>query len=317
MGRYFRNMETNKLEIYLEKEDYGALDPAIKDEIRRHFLFSRKKCAWISRAKFPNLYFAEQIAKKIGLEDEGKVGERLTFAEQQEVKADRAESRACYYDHKAQKAMDEAEKLQKPFLNMDYAAATQPINNNSAGRAFANQRNRIIAAYDKGIEEFRKSEYYANCANSARKTAKNTTDCTKGFCQRRIIEAERAIRAQKKNLDYYAMRMEQVKDGDITISTNGEVLTAETIQKWIDSANEIIQTSIEKIAYYDRMVQDMGGIKFSSNNVHVGDIVKIEQWKDPMIIINTGTKNITYTDMDKRFKLKASYAEIEKILKSA
>jgi hypothetical protein len=200
---------------------------------------------------------------------------------------------------------------------MDYAAATQPINNNSAGRAFANQRNRIIAAYDKGIEEFRKSEYYANCANSARKTAKNTTDCTKGFCQRRIVEAERSIRAQKKNLDYYAMRMEQVKDGDITISTNGEVLTAETIQKWIDSANEIIQTSIEKVAYYDRMIQDMGGIKFSSKNVHAGDIVKIEQWKDPMIIVNTGTKNITYTDMGKRFKLKASYAEIEKILKSA
>ena len=317
MGRYFRNMETNKLEIYLEKEDYGALDPAIKDEIRRHFLFSRKKCAWISRAKFPNLYFAEQIAKKIGLEDEGKVGERLTFEEQQEVKVDRAESRAHFYDHQAQKAMDNAEQLQKPFLNMDYAAATQPINNNSAGRAFANQRNRIIAAFDKGMEEFRKSEYYANCANRARKTAKNTTDCTKGFCQRRIIEAEREIRAQKKNLDYYAMRMEQVKDKDITISPNGEVLTAETIQKWIDSANEIIQTSIEKIAYYDRMVQDMGGIKFSSKNVHVGDIVKIEQWKDPMIIINTGTKNITYTDMDKRFKLKASYAEIEKILKSA
>ena len=42
MGRYFRNMETNKIEIYLEKEDYGALDPAIKDEIRRHFLLRTK-----------------------------------------------------------------------------------------------------------------------------------------------------------------------------------------------------------------------------------------------------------------------------------
>jgi hypothetical protein len=41
------------------------------------------------------------------------------------------------------------------------------------------------------MEEFRKSEYYATCANNARKTAKNTTDCTKGFCQRRIAEAER------------------------------------------------------------------------------------------------------------------------------
>jgi len=317
MGRYFRNMETNKLEIYLEKEDYGALDPAIKDEIRRHFLFSRKKCAWISRAKFPNLYFAEQIAKKIGLEDEGKVGERLTFEEQQEVKADRAESRAHFYDHQAQKARDNAEKLQKPFREMDYAAATQPINNSSAGRAFANQRNRIIAAYDKGMRMFRRSEFYAKCADNARKTAKNTTYCTKGFCQRRIGEAEKAIRAQKKNLEYYTNRLEQINSGEVTKSISGEVLTAETVQAWIDNAEEIIQTNIEKAAYYDKLIQDMGGLEFSRGNVHIGDIVKIEQWKDPVIVINTGTKNITYTDMEKRFKLKASYAEIEKVLKSA
>ena len=317
MGRYFRNMETNKLEIYLEKEDYGALDPAIKDEIRRHFLFSRKKCAWISRAKFPNLYFAEQIAKKIGLEDEGKVGERLTFEEQQEVKADRAESRAHFYDHQAQKARDNAEKLQKPFMEMDYAAATQPINNTSAGRAFANQRNRIIAAFDKGMEEFRKSEYYAKCANNARKTAKNTTDCTKGFCQRRIEEAERSIRAQKKNLEYYAERLEQVNSGEVVKSIGGEVLTAETVQTWIENAEEIIQTNIEKIAYYDGLIEASGGRKFSKENIHAGDVVKLEKWRDPVTVVRTGDKNITYAFPDNPIKLKASYAEIEKVMKSA
>lgn len=318
MGRYFRNMETNKIEIYLGKEDYGALDPAIKDEIRRHFLFSRKKCAWISRAKFPNLYFAEQIAKKIGLEDEGKVGERLTFEEQQEVKADRAESRAQYYDHRAQKAIDKAEQLQKPFLNMDYAAATQPINNSSAGRAFANQRNRIIAAFDKGMEEFRKSEYYARCADNARKTAKNATDCTKGFCQRRIEDAERSIRAQRKNLEHYANRLEQVNKGEVVKSIGGEVLTAETVQTWIENATEIIQTNIEKIAYYDKMIMDAGGRKFSKDNINVGDIVKLEKWKDPVKVVGKGTKNVTYvTNVDGRLRLKASYAEIEKVLKSA
>ena len=317
MGRYFRNMETNKLEIYLEREDYGALDPAIKDEIRRHFLFSRNKCAWISRAKFPNLYFAEQIAKKIGLEDEGKVGERLTFEERQEVKADRAESRAHFYDHQAQKAMDKAEQLQKPFLNMDYAASTQPINNNSAGRAFANQRNRIIAAFDKGMEEFRKSEYYARCADNARKTAKNTTDCTKGFCQRRIAEAERSIRAQKKNLKFYEIRMKQVRDNGGVFYVSGEPITDEKVQTWIENAEEIIQTNIEKIAYYDNLIEASGGRKFSKENIHAGDVVKLEKWRDPVTVVRTGDKNITYAFPDNPIKLKASYAEIEKVLKSA
>lgn len=317
MGRYFRNMETNKLEIYLEKEDYGALDPSIKDEIRRHFLFSRKKCAWISRAKFPNLHFAEQIAKKIGLEDEGKVGERLTFDEQQEVKADRAESRAHFYDHCAQRSRDKAEQLQKPFMEMDYAAATQPINNSSAGRAFANQRNRIIAAFDKGMEEFRKSEYYARCADNARKTAKNTTDCTKGFCQRRIAEAERSIRAQKKNLKFYEIRMKQVRDNGGVFYVSGEPITNEKVQTWIENAEEIIQTNIEKIAYYDGLIEASGGRKFSKENIHAGDVVKLEKWKDPVVVLNTGDKNITYSFPDNRIKLRASYAEIEKVLKSA
>ena len=317
MGRYFRNMETNKIELYLEREDYGALDPAIKDEIRRNFLFSRKKCAWISRAKFPNLYFAEQIAKKIGLQDEGKVGERLTFEEQQEVKADRAESRAHFYDHQAQKAMDKAEQLQKPFLNMDYAAATQPINNSSAGRAFANQRNRIIAAFDKGMEEFRKSEYYARCADNARKTAKNTTDCTKGFCQRRIEEAERSIRAQKKRLKFYEIRMKQVHDNGGVFYVSGEPITDEKVQTWIENAEEIIQTNIEKIAYYDGLIEASGGRKFSKENIHAGDVVKLEKWRDPVTVVRTGDKNITYAFPDNPIKLKASYAEIEKVLKSA
>lgn len=317
MGRYFRNMETNKLEMYFEKEEYGALDPSIKDEIRRYFLFSRKKTAWISRAKFPNLYAVEQIAKKAGLEDAGKVGERLTFDEQQEVKVERAESRAHFYDHCAQRSRDKAEQLQKPFMEMDYAAATQPIHNSSAGRSFANHRNRIIAAYDRGIEEFRKSEHYAKCANNARKTAKSMTDCTKGFCQRRIEEAERTIRAQKKNLELYADRLERINNGEVVKSISGEVLTAETVQTWIGNAIEIIQTNIEKIAYYDNIIEASGGRKFSKENIHAGDVVKLEKWRDPVTVVRTGDKNITYAFPDNPIKLKASYAEIEKVLKSA
>lgn len=320
MGEYFRNMTTNKLEMYIGKEEYGKLDPAIKDKIKRHFLFSRKKGAWISKAKFPNLYTVEEIAKEIGLDNKGKVGERLTFEESQNVKADRASNRAVFYEDKAEKARDNAEKMQKPFMDMDYAAATQPIHNTSGGRSFASYKNRIIMAYDRGMEEFRKSEYYAKCADKARNTAKQATTCSKGFCQRRIEDAERAIRAEKRNLEIYEERLEGLRNhGEAPVDYLGiEPVTEETVLKWIDTATEIIQTNIEKIAYYDKMIEDAGGLKFSKENINIGDVVCIEGWQNPVTVVNKGTKTITYTtDPDRHFKLRANYAEIIRVVKTA
>ena len=68
------NKETGKLEMHFDKDDYMALPEESKKEIKSNFLFSRKAGAWVSRAKFPNLWRAEAVAKKLGLEDGGKVG---------------------------------------------------------------------------------------------------------------------------------------------------------------------------------------------------------------------------------------------------
>ena len=84
MSEYIMNMETQKLELYFEKEDYVALPDELKKEIKSNFLFSRKHGAWVSRAKFPNLWHAEAVAKKIGLVKGENVGETLTFEEQME-----------------------------------------------------------------------------------------------------------------------------------------------------------------------------------------------------------------------------------------
>ena len=65
MSEYVMNMETQKLELHFEKADYMALSEELKKEIKSNFLFSRKAGAWISRAKFPNLWYAETVAKKI------------------------------------------------------------------------------------------------------------------------------------------------------------------------------------------------------------------------------------------------------------
>lgn len=64
MSEYVMNRETGKLELHFDKDDYLALPEESKKEIKSNFLFSRKN-GWVSRAKFPNLYRAESVAKKI------------------------------------------------------------------------------------------------------------------------------------------------------------------------------------------------------------------------------------------------------------
>lgn len=89
MGYYVMNRETQKLELHFSKEEYMELPEELKKGVRSNFLFSKKSGSWVSRAKFPNLWRAEAVVEKLGLEDGGKVGENLTFAEQMERKAER------------------------------------------------------------------------------------------------------------------------------------------------------------------------------------------------------------------------------------
>ena len=232
MSEYIINKETGKLELHFDKSDYLALPDNDKKEIKSNFLFSRKTNAWVSRAKFPNLYRAELVAKKLNLMNGGKVGETLSFAEQMERKAERAEARAERYDTRSSNAATRGEALQKPINDMhgDIAFFTQPNINSSAGRAFANKRNRMFAAYERGFEEFKKSEYYAERAAIARQTAEDTKPTDKGFCDRRIKDAEKTYRAQKKNIEHYNEYLEKIDSGKEIKRYNGDLITREEVE---------------------------------------------------------------------------------------
>ncbi len=206
MNDYVMNMETHKLELHFEKEDYLALPEDLKKEINSNFFFSGKSNTWVSRAKFPNLRRAEEVAKKLGLTDGGKTGERLSFEEQMERKAKRAQERSERCELKSDQAAERGKALQKPAEDMggDPAFFTQPLINSSAGKAFANERNRMFAAWDKGLEEFKKSEYYARKAETARRIAQGTMPTDKAFLDRKIKETERIIRAQRQYLENFS-----------------------------------------------------------------------------------------------------------------
>lgn len=321
---YQINRETQKLELVFGKEEYLALPDADKADIRSNFLFSRRSGGWVSRAKWPNTGRAEAVAKRLGAENRGKTGEVLTFAEQQERKAERAEARAERMEYRSDKAAAEGTRLQKPIEDMhgDIAFFTQPNINSSAGRAFTNRRNKMFAAWERGWDEFKKSEYYADRAETARRTAaeaKAPTD--KAFCERRVAEAEKSIRAQKKSIEVYTRALEQVEQGKEYVGGHDEWYChytpsdAEKLRGYIENAEELMEQAMSKAIYYREAIEALGGIRYGRENVKPGYIVKLDKsWAGAVEVLSCGPKNFVYKG--ENFTLRASYAEIVEIVKA-
>lgn len=313
---YIINRETEKLELHFDKSEYQALSDDQKSTIKSNFLFSRYGGGWVSRAKIPNLWRAEQVAKQLGAENQGKTGELLSFEEKMERKADRAERRADRMDARSDKAAEHAEQLQKPINDMhgDIAFFTQPNINTSAGRAFTRKRERMFAAFDRGFEEFKKSEYYAQRAEVARRTANLENSKDKAFCDRRVKDAQKNIKAIQKNIDHYHAMLECDGMGEQQKRFDGTPIERAEIERWIEDAEERLESEISRLCYYQSCIDDLGGVQFSKENIKPGYVVKIKHYNN-CTVLRTGPKNIIYRTPN-GFDLTAAYAEILEIVKA-
>lgn len=323
---YIRNKETGKIELHFDKETYMSLPDSDKQKIKSNFLFGRKTGAWISRCKFPNLYRAEEVAKALGLENRGVEGETLTFAEKQERKAERAEARADRYDGYSDNAEKRGEALQKPIEDRhgDIAFFTQPNINTSSGRAFTKQREKMWDAWERGFEEFKKSAYFADRAKTARETARTAKQPeSKSFCERRIAEAEKTIRAQRKHLEVYEGYLKQIEETGAAKSAYGYEVSKEEALNYIDRAEEIIEDAISKAIYYHEWIEKMGGIQFSKENVKPGYIIKLDATSRRLYanmlfeVTSTGAKNVCIKEVGTNKPYgSVSYSEIARVLKA-
>ena len=134
----------------------------------------------------------------------------------------------------------------------------------------------------------------------------------KSFCERRIAEAEKTIKAQKKNLDSYRRSLEKLNSGErIPYGYNGDFLTVERVEIWIERAEEIMEQAISKAIYYREALEALGGVQFSRENVKPGYIVKFTHWGRDHIgeVLSTGTKNLFIKDF-----VQISFADIVEIV---
>lgn len=298
MKKFILNKETNRIELRFEKSEYMALSDEQKKEIKSYFLWSKASGAWVSRST-KNHYWPLQIAKKLGFEDGGAVGERLSFAEELERKAKKAERRAERFEQYSENAKKRAEGLQAELNSYrgDTAFFTQPIIvGHTESQAFAKRRERIFERYRKGFDEYRKSEYFQDRAETARATADMKQLKNPVYLHNRIKECNANIRALERAM----VRAEE--------QNNSEDRQNNLLEK--------MEYEIDKLAYLENCLEEIGGNKFSKDNIKVGYVVKMRRW-GRCEIVGTGPVNVTFRILDGGAAggcLTEPYAAIEAIL---
>jgi hypothetical protein len=320
MKNYIFNLETTKIELHFDKTDYDALSDEQKRELKSAFLWSRTGKCWVSRAKEPNLWRAKQAAQKLGFTEEQREGERLSYAEQLERQAERAEARADRYEGYADNAAKRGGNLQKELDSFrgDIAFFTQPNVNSSSGRAFTNYREKLYARHQKGFEEYRKSDYFRDRAQTARETASQAQFDNPAYLDRRIKECKKEIRKREKNLIYYEDILCAVETGEEKKWRGGEVVTVESVKPLIGRELELVEKAMDKQAYLENRLEELGGLRFSKDNIKVGYTVLIKRWGE-VEIISTGPVNVGFkilTGGAAGGQLQAAYAEIAEVVKA-
>ena len=321
MKPYIFNLETTKIELHFEKSEYAALTADQKADLKSAFLWSRTGSCWVSRAKEPNLWWAKQVAAKLGFTEEQREGERLSFSEQVERQAERAERRAERYEQYAENAERRGAALQQPLNRMhgDIAFFTQPIIAGHAGsQAFARRREKMFAQYEKGFEEYRKSEYFQDRAKTARATADGAKYRDIAYLDRRIKECKKEIRARKKNIVHYEEILAAMENGEKKKRFDGTPISVEEVTSWMEREFELIEKAIDKQAFLEACVDQCGGIQFSKDNVKNGYHVRLRKF-GLVKVISAGPQNITYrilTGGAKGMVLTAAYAEIAEVVQA-
>jgi hypothetical protein len=296
MGTYVLNQETQKLELRFEKAEYLALPESMKSEIKNVFLWSGKSGAWVSRS-INSHWRAEEVAKKLGLENAGKVGVRKSYAEELEVKAEKATARAERYDEYSANAEKRAEQLQAALNSYrgDIAFFTQPIIAGHAGsRAFANYRERLYKRYERGFEEYKKSAYYQDRAATARATADNAKLRDRVYLGRKIKESNKTLKTYQELIGRLEDTLYRVQQGAELKNRSGEILTVERIENSISEALEKYDWEYGKLEFFESHLAELGGIQFSKENIKPGYIVAINHSGRRCEILTAGPVNVTY-----------------------
>lgn len=297
------NLETRKIELHFSKAEFDALTDSQKKELRGRFIWKRSDSCWVSKSVNSH-YWPLQVAKNLGFDVDNveRIGERLSFAEEQERKAERAEARADRYLQYADNAEKRGDALQAELNSYsgDIAFFTQPIIAGHAGsQAFARRREKIFNRYFKGFEEYRKGEYYKERAEVAQATADMKKLNDPYYLDNRIKECNAAIKKLQGNVAFLEdILFKKVQDAPISNAYYSQASMAQ-VSTWLDDALDKLEYEIDKLAYFENALdavratrQATGRKLFTPEDIKVGYMIKarLDHWAE---VTRVNKKSVT------------------------
>lgn len=299
---YILNLETNKIELHFEKAEYIVLSAELKTELKRFYLWSKSANAWVSRSTKDH-YWAIKTAKKLGFTEKEITGERLSFAEQVERKAEKAEHRAERFETYSDNAERKGKAMQAELESYrgDIAFFTQPIiSGHSGSQSFANRRQRIFDRYYKGFEEYKKSEYFLSRAETARETAEMTKYKNPVYLDNRIREVKSDIRDIERKL----------KQAEET--NNNE---------WQERLLDLLEQDIDKLGYLEnclsevsKTLEENGRKLYTKTDIKPGYLINVRGSWAKVLKVNPKTVEGDYLESHlKGCFCTCPYAEIAEI----
>lgn len=111
----------------------------------------------------------------------------------------------------------------------------------------------------------------------------------------------------------YEEKLYAIEKGEVIKGYNGDILTAEEVSSRLSNELELVEKAMDKQGYLENRLDELGGIKFSKDNIKVGYIVTTKRL-GKVEVVSTGPLNFTYKDEIPGPLLKAAYAEIEEIV---
>jgi Domain of unknown function (DUF3560) len=258
-GAHYILNSDNKIELHLNgKEGYTSLPESAKTDIKRAFIWGRQRGAWVSRSKNSGIPYAMR-GYSIPFK---QAEERKEYIEAREQKIERLENKADRYDNYAASREKKAESLQAEFNTMrkDWSWLTQPNVNTSRGRSFTNQREKVYARYDRGMESLQVAAQHSERAANLRASASESELKSESYLINRVKEGQKAVRMFAKFEHNYADKLELIDE------------QPDDWKIWLMARMNYYQTAFEKLDFFTEALKELTASRAESGKITHVDI---------------------------------------------
>lgn len=118
------------------------------------------------------------------------------------------------------------------------------------------------------------------------------------YLHNRIKEQNATIKKLQGNVVNLEDKIHRIQQGEVIKGYfTGEPLKIDDLEKALNETLDKMEYELDKLAFFENCLDEIGGIQFSKDNIKVGFIVKMKRW-GRCEIVSAGSVNVTFKILD-------------------